>query len=167
MTEIEYHTKLVSLQPGLMRIARSLTKDTDEAKDLVQETVLKSLQFRNKFLPDSNLEGWTYTILKNTFINNYRRSLRHKTLNVIKKEGVPQSYPYSSVTDNPESIYSSRELEKAIDKLDDNVKLPFKMHYEGYKYKEIAKSLKLNLGTVKSKIFFARKKLMKQLIEFV
>lgn len=166
MTEIEYQNKLVNLQRNLLKFAYSLTSDKDNAKDLVQETFLKTLMYCNNYVHESNFEGWTYTIMKNTFINNYRRKIRHKTQHLSNTEVIYQAFPSSTGTHNPESVYSTKEIEKAIDKLDDRVKLPFKMHHEGYKYKEIAEALELNLGTVKSKIFFARKKLMEALNEY-
>jgi DNA-directed RNA polymerase specialized sigma24 family protein len=68
---------------------------------------------------------------------------------------------------SPESNYSEGEIEKAIDSLSDEFRIPFRMHIEGYKYKEIADELGLKIGTVKSRIFFTRQKLMLILKDYV
>ena len=163
MTAIEFHFNLVNLQGSLMKFAYSLTSDKDDAKDLVQETSLKALTYRDRFSMDSNFKAWTYTIMKNTFINNYRRSLRKTNYVDNTKESFAMNQTLASASDNPESVYTAKEIEKIIDSLDDNLKLPFKMQHEGFKYNEISENLDLNIGTVKSRIFIARKKLMSQL----
>jgi len=163
MTKVEFDFKLVSLQESLMRFAYSLTADKEDAKDLVQETYLKALKNSDKFSNESNLKAWIYTILKNTFINHYRSAVRHGTLNNQSKVGLYLNILPSSGCDDPDSVYVSKELEKAIETLSDNYKMPFKMFHEGYKYKEIAETLDLKIGTVKSRIFFTRKKLLKHM----
>jgi RNA polymerase sigma factor (sigma-70 family) len=163
MTAIEFQYNLINLQETLMRFAYSLTADKDDAKDLLQDTLLKALKHSNKFEYESNLRAWTYTIMKNTFINNYRSSVRHNTHSDQSKEGFYMNIMPASDSDDPDFIYATKELEKAIEKLDDDYKLPFKMQHEGFKYKEIAEKLHLKIGTVKSRIFFTRKKLMKQM----
>jgi len=165
MTILEFQYKLVSLQGNLTKFAYSLTLNKEDAKDLVQETLLKALNNRDKFETDSNFKAWIFTIMRNTFINNYRYLVQHKTYNYQAKEGFHLDYLYASFS-NPDSIYALKELEKTIEKLDHNIRLPFKMHKEGFKYKEIAETLELKIGTVKSRIFIARKKLMNQLIEY-
>ena len=165
MTAIEFQYNLISLEKNLMRFAYGLTDNKNDARDLVQETFLKALIYSNKFDGETNLRAWTFTILKNTFINNYRRIVFQNTSNNQSLEKYCLNYAQTSDADIPDSIYSSKELEKTIEALDDNFRLPFKMHYEGYKYKEIAETLNLYVGTVKSRIFFARKKLMTQLNE--
>ena len=158
MTAIEFQYKLINLQEGLMRYAYHLTADKDNAKDLVQDTFLKALKYCDKFIYESNFKSWAYTIMKNTFINNYHRAVRQN-----KKDGFYGSYSHTSEPDEPASVYSSGEIVRMMEALNDNDRLPLKMHYEGFRYKEIAETLDLNLGTVKSRIFCARKKLMEQL----
>jgi len=163
MTATEFQYKLVNLQGSLMKFAYSLTSDKDDAKDLVQDTSLKALVYCDKYVLESNFKAWTYTIMKNTYINNYRKNLRHFTLRDQTKETYFINQNRSNGSDEPDSIYTVKEFEKIIDTLDDSLKMPFKMHNEGYKYQEIAEKLDLNLGTVKSRIFISRKKIMKQL----
>ena len=163
MTAIEFQYELINLQENLMRFAYSLTTDTDKAKDLVQETFLKALKYYDMYVHESNLKAWTCTIMKNTFINNYNKVMCHIRYHNQTKEGFYVGYPHASCNEDASSAYTSKELEKTIEALDSQFKLPFKMHLEGFKYKEIADILDLKLGTVKSRIYFARRKLMKQL----
>ena len=166
MTAIEFNNTLISFEDSLERFALSLTSNRNEAKDLLQETYLKALTHRDKFEEFTNMKAWTYTIMKNTFINNYRKSKRVNTtldntndlfyLNITKQSSLM----------HPESEYSFNELNKTINYLEDEFRVPFMMHAEGYKYKEIAEKLELKIGTVKSRIFFTRKKLMKLLPEY-
>jgi RNA polymerase sigma-70 factor, ECF subfamily len=165
MTAIEFQYNLVNLEKNLMRFAYSLTENKNDAKDLVQETFLKALLHCNKFDYESNLKAWTFTIMKNTFINHYRFSSMHNpTSNQINEKNIVK-YSLSSVAEIPDSIYRSKEIEETIEGLDVKYRVPFKMHHEGFKYKEIAKTLHLHVGTIKSRIFFARKKLINQLKE--
>jgi len=157
MTEIDFQYKLVELQDKLLRFAYTLTSDIDDARDLLQDTFLKALKYRDKFIQNENFKAWTYTIMKNTFINNYRRSVRYNSYSDQTKEGYFINYIHASGADIPDSIYSSKEIEKIIENLDDNFKIPFKMHNEGFKYKEIAEKLDMNIGTIKSRIFFSKK----------
>jgi RNA polymerase sigma-70 factor (ECF subfamily) len=103
--------------------------------------------------------------MRNTFINNYRRkmSIKHTfgtTNNEFHLNSEHDKYP------SPESIYNSKEIIKCIDALEDEHKIPFSLFLEGFKYKEIAEELNLPLGTVKSRIFFTRKKLGKALKDY-
>ncbi|MFW5916528.1 MAG: RNA polymerase sigma factor, partial [Bacteroidota bacterium] len=163
MTTLDFQHELVNIQDSLMRFAYSLTLNKEDAEDLVQETSLKALKHRDKFVYKSSLKAWTFTILKNTFINNYRRSRKKSTYPDQLIEHSNKHYFTSSRAYNPESIFSSNEIEETIETLDEHFRKPLKMHYVGYKYKEIAEILNLNLGTVKSRIYFSRKKLIKKL----
>ena len=163
MTVIEFQYNLVNLQESLMRFAYSLTADKDDAKDLVQETVLKSLKYYDKFRHEENFKAWTYTIMKNTFINSYRRSARQNILRGMSKESFYSNQPEASGSDDPDSVYSAKEITLSIEQLKDMFRIPLKMHINGYKYQEIAEKLDLNIGTVKSRIFLSRK-LLKDLL---
>ncbi len=162
MTTIEFQFKLVSLQENLMKFAYKLTSDTEEANDLLQETFLRALKYCNKFAHGSNFKAWVFTIMKNTFINNYRRIKNQNSINNLPAESYSLSHQMYSSEGNSESLYASKELEKAIEALDEIYKQPFKMYHEGFKYREIAEELDINIGTVKSRIFLARKELMIQ-----
>ena len=159
MKTFDFQQKLLELENSLKRFAYSLTSDKEEAKDLVQETYLKALTYQDKYVNDDNFKAWTFTIMRNTFINNYRRSARQQTNRDETKNTMVLNHYKNYGSDDPSSSFSTKEIMKNIDSLEDDFKLPLKMHFEGYKYKEIADKLNLNIGTVKSRIFFSRKKL--------
>jgi RNA polymerase sigma factor (sigma-70 family) len=166
MTAMEFNHKLISLEPNLERFAISLTSDREKAKDLLQDTFMKAIMYRDKFEAFTNLKAWTFTIMKNTFINNYRRAMRENTTMDNTKDLYYINKPRDFGYDSPESDLSVKEIRKAIDKLEDEFRIPFEMHNAGYKYKEIADELNLKIGTVKSRIFFTRKKLMESLKDY-
>jgi len=148
------------------RFALSLTYNTEKAKDLLQETYLKALTYKDEYVEVANFKAWAFTIMKNTFINNYRKSVREKTIFFkIENLSLLANLPESQLA-RPDSGIASREINNGIDSLDNEFKIPFKMHTEGYKYKEIAQNLNLKIGTVKSRIFFARRKLMATLSDY-
>jgi RNA polymerase sigma-70 factor (ECF subfamily) len=166
MTALEFNHQLISLEDKLSRFALSLTANKDDAKDLLQETMYKAIVYRDQFVQYTNLKAWTYTIMKNTFINNYRRSVRQNTTFDNTKDLFFLNQNKDTITVSPDSALSSQEINRIIDNLEDEFKIPFKMHTEGYKYKEIAQKLNLKIGTVKSRIFFTRKKLMDALKDY-
>lgn len=166
MTAVEFNYQLTNLQDNLERFALSLTQNMEDARDLIQETYLKAISYRDKFADNTNLKAWTFTIMKNTFINNYRRAVKANTtfdhtddlyyLNLNKESG----------SESPDSLMRTTEIEKSINELEDDFRVPFLMHLKGFKYKEIAEKLDLKIGTVKSRIFFTRKKLMESLKDY-
>jgi RNA polymerase sigma-70 factor (ECF subfamily) len=166
MTTMEFNHMLISMENNMYRFALRLTSDKEKAKDLLQETYLKALIYKDKYTEFSNLKAWAFTIMKNTFINDYRRSYREN----ISVDNIKDSlYLYNFEESNPErpdSEYVCIEINKAIDALADEFKIPFRMHVDGFKYKTIAETLNLNIGTVKSRIFLTRKKLMKALHDY-
>jgi RNA polymerase sigma factor (sigma-70 family) len=163
MTAIEFNYQLTNLSSSLERFALSLTANIEDARDLVQETYVKAISYRDKFADDTNLKAWTFTIMKNTFINNYRRLAKANTTFDHTNDLYFLNLNQESGFESPESVVTAKEIEKYIERLDDEYKLPFNMHLKGYKYKEIADTLGLRIGTVKSRIFFTRKKLMNSL----
>jgi RNA polymerase sigma-70 factor (ECF subfamily) len=167
MTTFEFNTSLVGLKSNLQRFAMSLTSDRDTALDLVQDTYLKAITYKDKFVDYTNLKAWVFTIMKNTFINNYRRNIKENTIIDGTQDLYYINQPYDKGFISPESRYSEGEIEKAINSLDDEFRIPFQMHLDGYKYKEIADELGLKIGTVKSRIFFTRQKLMAILKDYV
>jgi len=166
MTTAEFSNELLNLEPSLERFALSLTSDRERAKDLVQETYLKALTYKEQFEAFTNMKAWAFTIMKNTFINNYRRSKRERSTLDTAGDLNHVSFVQESKANSPESHYSTREITRAIEELEDDYRIPFEMHNAGYKYKEIADHLGLKIGTVKSRIFFTRKKLMDALKDY-
>ncbi|MBM3435061.1 MAG: RNA polymerase sigma factor [Bacteroidetes bacterium] len=166
MTAIEFNHKLLSLKDNLQYFAYSLTANHDDANDLIQDTYLKAIVHKDKFDPATNLKAWIYTIMKNTFINKYRKDIKVNTIIDNTKDLYYLNNSGQSDIVTPDSNYNHTELVRVIDNLEDDHRIPFQMHFQGYKYKEIAEALNLSIGTVKSRIFFSRKKLMEKLKDF-
>lgn len=165
MTVLEFNYQVTTFQDKLRAFAHSLTKDEEDAKDLFQETVLKAMKYREKFVSPTNLKAWLYTIMKNTFINEYRR----KKLVTMINDNTPNEFllnsQRSTLQTQTSHMYTDEILEE-IDRLEEDYKIPFTMYLEGYKYKEIAEELSMPIGTVKSRIYVARQILMNELKEF-
>jgi RNA polymerase sigma-70 factor (ECF subfamily) len=159
MSTTEFDTKFDQLTTLLHSFAYNLTKNLEDSKDLYQETAFRAMTNREKFRPGTNFKAWVFTIMKNIFINNYRKKMKANTI----MDSTDNMYYINSgstiISNKAESNILMKELTKMIEELDDSIKIPFVMHYHGYKYQEIADHLELPLGTVKSRIFFARKEL--------
>ena len=159
MSQLEFHTKLDNMSSVLHAFAYNLTKNVEDAKDLYQETAFRAITNQDKFRPGTNFKAWLFTIMKNIFINNYRKKTKANTI----MDSTDNMYYINSgsitINNKAESNIMMKELIKMIEELDDSIKVPFLMHYQGFKYQEIADQLDLPLGTVKSRIFFARKEL--------
>ena len=153
-----FDSEIIKLESSLNKYAYSLTLNVENAKDLTQETIYKALSNRDKFDDKTNLKAWLYTIMKNTFINDYRRRVKRSAVfsSNIQEYVINNKPAYSG----PESEFNYRELNNIVMSLDDEFRIPFRMHEDGYKYQEIADELGLNLGTVKSRIHFSRKKII-------
>lgn len=166
MTAIEFNTRIMNEKSSLKNFALSLTRNTDDALDLLQDTYVKAITYREKFEDTTNLKAWLFTIMKNTFINAYRRNVKTRQL-ITKGDDVALDRAFKQNSyDHSESRLNAKEIIKQIESLDDDYKVPFTRYYNGYKYEEIANEMKLPLGTVKSRIFIARKILMDALKHF-
>ncbi|MDR2037979.1 MAG: sigma-70 family RNA polymerase sigma factor [Bacteroidales bacterium] len=166
MTSSEFSNQLIGLEKKLNHFALRLTDDKDDAKDLLQDTYLKALAYKEQFEDETNLKAWAYTIMKNTFINNYRKSTRQNTTFDNTKDLFFLSQNKDTFNTEPDAAYEEKEINKVIEALDDEFKVPFRMYTQGYKYKEIAEILGIKIGTVKSRIFFTRKKLSQTLKDY-
>ena len=161
MVSANFNSEIISLEPSLTRYAFSLTSNMEDAKDLVQETYFKALNNQDKFDEQTNIKAWMYTIMKNTFINDYRRRVKKQAIfNKDVQEFVLISRPAET---SPESDFNFRELTSMVNSLEPEFRIPFQMHDSDYKYQEIADELGLHLGTVKSRIHFSRQKLMEKI----
>ena len=159
MTALEFSYTIDNLSGSLKPFALRLTRDMEDANDLLQETVLKAFSNREKYTEGTNLKAWLYTIMKNTFITNYQRMVRKKTfidstnnLHYINSSSV-------SIENSAYGKFAMKDINKAIEKLNDAYKVPFMMHFKGFKYYEIADKLDIPIGTVKNRIHIARKEL--------
>lgn len=157
-------TEITMLRPVLKRLSRRFTLDSDESSDLVQDTMLKALLYKDRFRVDTNLHGWLFTIMRNTFINDYRRKQRYQTIHEPARERYFLSIEDHHTFSSPERKLAWADLWKNIDELREELRTPFKLHTSGYKYHEIAKSLDIPIGTVKNRIFHARQELQRKLV---
>ena len=156
----------MGVQNDLLRFAYKLTTNSDEANDLVQDTSLKALDNEDKYTPDTNFKGWMYTIMRNIFINNYRKIVREQTFVDSTENQYYLSAPEESVFESTETAYDLKEMRRIVNALPEEQRKPFAMHVAGYKYREIADKMGLPLGTVKSRIFATRQKLQEELKDF-
>jgi RNA polymerase sigma-70 factor (ECF subfamily) len=150
----------------LRNYALSLTHDMDDTKDLVQETILKAYRYRAKFQEGTNLRGWLYTVLKNSFINNYRRDMKRNTFLDSTDNSYFIDLPSHKIDNDAETKFIRKDLDHAIDDLAFDLRVTFKLNTEGYKYHEIAEELQIPIGTVKTRIFVARRILRERLKDY-
>ncbi|MGA0283212.1 MAG: RNA polymerase sigma factor [Saprospiraceae bacterium] len=164
MSTLEFYDNIEFLKPSLNSFAYTLTKDAIDAEDLFQETTLRAISNKEKFRPGTNFKAWMFTIMKNIFINNYRKKMKANTI----MDSTDNMYYINSgknvVHNDVDRNVLMDELQVMIEDLDESIRTPFLMHYEGFKYQEIAEHLDLPLGTVKSRIFFARKALKESIM---
>lgn len=159
MSTNDFSQQLNNLERFLFNFALRLTSNKDKAKDLVQDTSMRAFRYREKFKMGTNFKGWIATIMRNTFINNYRKEKRQRTVS----EPV-ENLAYGLESKNILSYAGEinlrvQEIYRQIESIGEIYSVPFLMHYRGYEYQEIAAHLDLPMGTVKSRIFTARKKL--------
>ncbi|MDX2284625.1 MAG: RNA polymerase sigma factor [Bacteroidia bacterium] len=166
MTAIEFNSSVVSIYKSLRPVALKLTRDSEEANDLLQETLLKAIANRDKFTEGTNLKAWLYTIMKNTFITNYHRLVKRKTF-IDTTDNLHFINSPRHVTDNAAGTkLAMDEIHSAIQDLSYEYKTPFLMYFKGYKYFEIADILNIPIGTVKNRIHIARKELKGRLTSY-
>ncbi len=166
MNTLQFQKKLMSIQENMMNFALMLTANRDDAEDLMQDTTLKVLDNQEKFVDNVNFKGWVLTVMRNIFINNYHKVVRTQTLVDQGVDLYNLEVVNESGFDSPDGSFQIQEITKVIESLNDDLKIPFSMYISGYKYSEIAEKLGLPLGTVKSRIFFARQELQKKLKDY-
>ncbi|MBO9619825.1 MAG: RNA polymerase sigma factor [Niabella sp.] len=163
MANKEFNELLVDNADFLKPFAVNLTKNSESANDLYQETLYKALANSEKYNTGTNIKAWLFTIMRNIFINDYRRNAKRKTI----LDSTPEDYLINlkqvSVVNTAESSLREKEILVAIENLPETFKVPFRLYFEGYKYQEIAEYLQEPLGTIKSRIHFARKLLKEQI----
>jgi len=166
MNKVQFQQKILGIQDNMFNFAMMLTANKDDALDLLQDTTLKALDNQDKYVDNVNFKGWVLTIMRNIFINNYRKIVRSQTVIDQTEDLYHLNLSQDSGFDTPERAFSIKEINKAINHLNNDLKVPFSMFLAGYKYNEIAETLTLPLGTVKSRIFFARQELQSALKDF-
>ena len=159
-------SKIVGVESELRHFALKLTADQDSANDLVQDCMLKALDNKEKFVHAQNFKGWMYTIMRNLFINNYRRVTREISMMDDSYSIGRQNLLEVEDGERFEYAYDLKELHKVINAVPESMRKPFLMYVAGFKYNEIAEKMGLPIGTIKSRLFFVRKRLQKELKEF-
>ncbi|HVF80954.1 MAG TPA: RNA polymerase sigma factor [Flavisolibacter sp.] len=157
MSTQEFNSLVINSAEGLRPFAITLTRDHEVAKDLCQETLCKAFTYRDKYEPGTNIKAWLFTIMRNIFINEYRRNNRKKAVMETVKVSVT---PYALSSEVGVRI---KEINAAIHYLPSIFKKACLLYLDGYKYHEIALALNEPLGTIKSRIHFAKKMLQKQI----
>jgi RNA polymerase sigma factor (sigma-70 family) len=163
MSAVEFNQMLVTNTEFLKPFAFTLTRDNETAKDLLQETMFRALSNKDKYYAGTNIKAWLYTIMRNIFINNYRRKVKQNTIFDSTPNDFLLNYQQATVSNDAEASLKMKEIQNAIHELPEIFKSPFILYFEGYKYHEIAHILSEPLGTIKSRIHFARKLLKEQI----
>lgn len=163
MSHLEFCSEVGKLAPDLLSLTYRFTRDRDEAKDLVQDTLLRALRYRSLYRRDTNLKGWLFTIMRNIHFNHFRKTGREQA-NLDRKSDlrflrVADNYTYH----HPDGCSAMEEIWEHIRGIRKELRDPFTMHLSGYLYEEISKMLKIPVGTVKSRIFLARQEIKKRL----
>lgn len=165
MTAIEFNYVLYSSSKILKPYALRLTKDPEDANDLMQDTLVKAFLNREKYTAGTNLKAWLYTIMKNTFITNYQRMVRKNTY-IDTTDNLHYVNSSSFVENGVNSAFALADIYKAIEQIEEEYSTPFLLYIKGFKYHEIAKNLNIPIGTVKNRIHIARKELKEKLAEY-
>lgn len=166
MSSYDFNQLLIHNVDYLRPFAFTLTRDNESAKDLMQETLYRALANREKYNVGTNIKAWMYTIMRNIFINDYRKRTRQQLIFDKTPNDYLLDYNQRTVSNSAEVNLAVKDIAVAMDKLPDIFRIPFQMYFDGYKYNEIAEHLKEPLGTVKSRIHFARKLLKEQIHRF-
>lgn len=161
-----FKTSVLGIQGNLMSFALKLTTNRDEAEDLVQDTTLRALHNEEKFADNTNFKGWMLTIMRNIFINNYRKAVKENTVVDTTEDLYHLNLSQESGLATPDGAFAVGEISSLIAKFPREYSQPFSLHVAGYKYEEIAEKLSMPLGTVKSRIFFTRQKLREMLKDY-
>ena len=166
MSTVEFNEILLGNADFLKPFAINLTRDNEAANDLYQETLYKALANHDKYSTGTNIKAWLFTIMRNIFINDYRRKAKQRTI----FDSTPNDYlinlKQTAVNNAAETDMRVKEIKKAVQQLPEIFKTPFQLYFDGYKYHEIADVLNEPLGTIKSRIHFARKLLKEQISRF-
>jgi RNA polymerase sigma factor (sigma-70 family) len=166
MSTIEFNQLLLNNTEFLKPFAVTLTRDNEVAKDLLQETMFRALANKEKYSVGTNIKAWLYTIMRNIFINNYRRKAKQNTIFDSTPNDFLLDYNQVTTSNAAEGALRMKDIQRAIQKLPEIFRNPFLLYFDGYKYHEIADMLREPLGTIKSRIHFARKLLKEQLTRY-
>ncbi|HPN37920.1 MAG TPA: sigma-70 family RNA polymerase sigma factor [Melioribacteraceae bacterium] len=169
----EFEREVIPYSNSLYNFAFQMTGDSDEANDLVQETLIKAFRFFDRFERGTNIKGWLFRILKNSFINEFRKGVKG-----------PARVDYDDIQNFYESISESEiktkhyeedafnqllddDISTALEKLPEDFRTVIILNdLEGFTYEEIADFVDCPVGTVRSRLHRARKMLYSQLYDY-
>lgn len=163
MNTSQFACDFQNLSKYLRAFAMKLTKDVNLAEDLYQDTALRAFSHQDKFATATNMKAWLSTIMKNTFINDFRKKKRWERIIIHSGDNYMLESDDRCTWNEGEAQVRGEALEQLIGQLDPPMRIPFLMMYQGYKYEEIAAKMQLPLGTVKSRIFMARQAIKKKM----
>jgi RNA polymerase sigma-70 factor (ECF subfamily) len=166
MPSIEFNQVLLGNAEFLKPFAITLTHDPEDARDLFQETMYRALANKDKYSIGTNLRAWLYIIMRNIFINDFRKKIKRNILPDRTAEDILFNSFKAATVNNAIATINMKEMQKAISRLPGMFKAPFVLYFEGFKYNEISNMLNEPLGTIKSRIHFARKLLRAQIQRF-
>ncbi len=163
MTKAQFASMITSHESAMRIHALRFTQDLEDANDLLQDTLMKAFRHADQFEENTNLKGWLYTIMRNTFINTYRKNTKTQAIVVQSDDITYQNLAFSATTNQSTTDFVLGDIKGALSKIPAHLSFPFVKYVEGYKYHEIAEEMGIPLGTVKTRIHEARKHLAKML----
>lgn len=166
MNQIQFTSAVYKHSNLLMSHALKFTHDEDDAKDLLQETLIKGMRFSDSFDEGTNIKGWLYVIMRNTYLNNFKKAAKRNALFVVESEADHSMHIINSTTNDAETVFAMADIQKAMATLKFEYRFAFQKFFEGYKYVEIAEELEMPVGTVKTYIHQARLGLKKYLTRY-
>ncbi|WP_367390613.1 RNA polymerase sigma factor [Lewinella sp. LCG006] len=162
MTHQEFNVELINKRSILFAFALKLTKDYQDAQDLFQDGTMRAFHYCSHFVMGTNFRAWMATIIRNTFINNFRENKRRGLVKISFERSLLYTESKSTLANQGEVNIRIQEIYGMLDEVDDKYSVPFLMHHQGYQYKEIGQALNLPIGTVKSRLYTARQVLQKK-----
>jgi len=166
MTSKEFDSRIACLRSFFFRFAMHLTKNKEDSEDLMQETMMRAYTNRNKYTDGTNFKAWMATIMRNCFINEYRKKRNRNKVEQSVNWNIMTVAVNQPVSNLAPTILMMKEILHKLDGLNEGHRIPFELFFSGFKYVEIAEQLDLPIGTVKSRIFLARKKLKDMIFEY-
>jgi RNA polymerase sigma factor (sigma-70 family) len=160
MTTADFQHQIILLSDYINGFALKYTRNKENAQDLAQETILRAFLNRDKFRTNTNLKGWITVMMRNIFINGVRKK-SYRMINFNSDDFRVMNGEQDDYSPMDELV--KNQIDEAIFNLKEDVREPFQLHIEGFKYKEIAETLDIPIGTVKSRVFMARKILANQI----
>ena len=161
--KIDYTKEIEKISKPLFAFSKKLSKTNEDAEDLFQDTMLLIFENIDSFSDGTNFKGWCYTIMRNCFISKVRKKSIDQV--IIKGSPADDFLEHSTLHNFNNGLEDLKmdDLLKLIDQIPEKNSTPFLLFFEGYQYHEIGEQLNLPIGTIKSRIHFARKELQNKI----